>query len=187
MREGAYIFVVVNSLRQRQNGRLFADDTFKRIFLNENIIISTKNSLKFVPKGLFDNIPALVLIMAWRRPGDKPLSEPMMVSSPTHICVTRPQWVNFDALAQASDIQIERRQVVFLCWMQDSNPRSQTPIRQQKDHSVANERRYIHSYLITTALICWALTQNNLWEVVYLITLAWQLYSFCFGWYSGDT
>ena len=32
--------------------------------------------------------------MAWRRPGDKPLSETMMVSSPTHICVTRPQWVN---------------------------------------------------------------------------------------------
>ena len=35
--------------------------------------------------------------------------------------------VNFDALAQASDIQIERRQVVFLCWMQDLNPGSQTP------------------------------------------------------------
>ena len=32
--------------------------------------------------------------MAWRRPGDKPLSEPMMVSLMTHICVTRPQWVN---------------------------------------------------------------------------------------------
>ena len=30
--------------------------------------------------------------------------------------------VNFDALAQASDFLIERRQVVFLCWMQDSNP-----------------------------------------------------------------
>ena len=39
------------------------------------------------------NIPALVQIMAWRRPGDKPLSEPMMISLPTHICVTRPQWV----------------------------------------------------------------------------------------------
>ena len=39
--------------------------------------------------------------MAWRRPGDKPLSEPMMVSSPTHICVTRPQWVNaYDHNAQ---------------------------------------------------------------------------------------
>ena len=83
-----------NSLRPRQNGRLFADDTFKRIFLNENIRISTKNSLKFVPKGLINNIPALVLIMAWRRPGDKPLSEPMLVRPVTHICITRPQWVN---------------------------------------------------------------------------------------------
>ena len=32
--------------------------------------------------------------MVWRRSGDKPLSEPMMVSLLTHICVTRPQWVN---------------------------------------------------------------------------------------------
>ena len=31
--------------------------------------------------------------MAWRRPGDKPLSEAMMVSLLTHICVARPQWV----------------------------------------------------------------------------------------------
>ena len=84
----------LNSLRPRQNGRLFADDTFKRIVLNENIRISTKNSLKFVPKGLINNMPALVLIMAWRRPGDKPLSEPMLVRSLTNICVTQPQWVN---------------------------------------------------------------------------------------------
>ena len=32
--------------------------------------------------------------MAWRRPGAKPLSEPMMVSLLTHLCVTRPQRVN---------------------------------------------------------------------------------------------
>ena len=32
--------------------------------------------------------------MGWRRPGDKPLSEPMMVCLLTHICVTWPQWVN---------------------------------------------------------------------------------------------
>ena len=50
-------------------------------------------SLKFVPKGRINNIPALVQIMAWRRPGNKPLSEPMMVSLLTHICVTMPQWV----------------------------------------------------------------------------------------------
>ena len=62
------------------------------------IRISIKISLKFVPKGLISNIPALVLIMAWRRPGDKPLTEPMMVRSLTHICVTRPQWVNHSCL-----------------------------------------------------------------------------------------
>ena len=49
--------------------------------------------LKFVPKVRINNVPALVQIMSWRRPGDKPLSEPMMVSLLTHICVTRPQWV----------------------------------------------------------------------------------------------
>ena len=36
------------------------DDTFRLIFLNENVKISTKISLKFVPKGPNNNIPALV-------------------------------------------------------------------------------------------------------------------------------
>ena len=84
---------MINTLRLRQNGHHFADHTFKCIFLNENVRISIKISLKCVPMGPMNNIPALVQIMAWRRPGDKPLSESMMVSLPTHICVTRPQWV----------------------------------------------------------------------------------------------
>ena len=83
-----------NTLGPRQNGRHFADDIFKYIFLNENISIAIEISLKFVLKGPINNIPALVQIMAWCRPGDKPLSEPLMVSLPTHICVTRPQWFN---------------------------------------------------------------------------------------------
>ena len=82
-----------NTLRPRRNEQHFADDIFKRIFFNENVWISIKISLMFVPKGPINNIPALVQIMAWRLSGDKPLSEPMMVSLPTHICVTRPQWV----------------------------------------------------------------------------------------------
>ena len=85
---------VLNTLRPRQNGRHFPDDMFKCIFLNENVWIVIKFSLKFVPKCSINNIPALVQIMAWRRPGDNPLSEPMMVILLTHICVTRPQWVN---------------------------------------------------------------------------------------------
>ena len=32
----------------------------------------------------------MVQIMAWRRTGDKPLSEPMMVTLPMHVFVTRP-------------------------------------------------------------------------------------------------
>ena len=84
----------LNTLRQRQHGRHFADDTFKCIFLNENVWIPIKISLKFVLKGPINNIPALFQIMAWRRPGDKPLSEPIMVSLPTHICPAQPQWVN---------------------------------------------------------------------------------------------
>ena len=47
--------------------------------------ISIKMSLKFVPKGPVKDIPTLIQIMAWRGPGDKPLSEPMMVSLLTHI------------------------------------------------------------------------------------------------------
>ena len=69
------------------------DDIFKCIFFNENVWISITISMKFAPKGPINDIPALVQIMAWRRPGDKPLSEPMMVSLLTHLCVTRPQWV----------------------------------------------------------------------------------------------
>ena len=84
----------LNTFRPTENGRHLADDIFKGIFLNENVWIPIKFSLKFVPTGPIHNIPALIQIMAWRRPGDKPLSEPMVVSLLTHICVSRPQWVN---------------------------------------------------------------------------------------------
>ena len=68
--------------------------TFSNAFSwNENVWISIKISLKFVPKGPINNILALVQMMAWCRPGDKPLSELMLVSLLTHICVIRPQWV----------------------------------------------------------------------------------------------
>ena len=80
------------TLRPRQNGRHFPDDIFKCIFLIENVWISVTMSLKFVSRGPISNIPTLVQVMAWHRPGDKPLSEPLMVRLPTHICVTRPQW-----------------------------------------------------------------------------------------------
>ena len=85
------------SLRPRWNRRHFADDSFKCIFLNENIFISIKLSLQFIHNGLINNIPALDQIMAWCRPSDKPFSEPMQSIWLTLICVTRPQlhWAPF--------------------------------------------------------------------------------------------
>ena len=50
---------------------IVADDMFKWIFLNENGRIPIQISLKFVPRGPIDNKPALIQIVAWRRPGDK--------------------------------------------------------------------------------------------------------------------
>ena len=88
----AWITPKFNTLRPTQNGQHFADDIFKRIYFNENVWIAIKISLKVVHKDPINNIPALVQIMDWRCPADKPLSEPMVISFPTHICITQPQW-----------------------------------------------------------------------------------------------
>ena len=87
-----------NTLKPRQNGRRFSDDVFNCIVLNENAWIFFKISLNFVLKGPINNIPALDQTMAWRRAGDKPLSESIMIILPTHICVTWPQWVHYRKL-----------------------------------------------------------------------------------------
>ena len=50
----------INTLRPRQNGRHFSDDILKCVLLNDNVWIPIEISLKFVPKGPIDNIPALV-------------------------------------------------------------------------------------------------------------------------------
>ena len=68
----------VNILRLRQNGCHFPDNIFKWIFVNGNAWILIKISLKFVPSDPLNNILALVEILAWCQPDDKPLFEPMM-------------------------------------------------------------------------------------------------------------
>ena len=70
----------------RENGRHFPDDIFKCIFLNENVRIASNISLNCVLYGPIDYKSALVQIMAWRRAGDKPLSEPMMTAWLYPIC-----------------------------------------------------------------------------------------------------
>ena len=82
--------------------------------------------MKFVPKSPINNIQALIQIMAWRRPGDKSLSEPMMVSL-THICVTRPQWIKttmevvcyfaFNTSDKINEFSSDHRQAWIKGWM----------------------------------------------------------------------
>ena len=84
----------LNTLTPRHNYRHFTDDIFKCFFLNENVWISLRMSLKLLLKIRINNIPALLQIIVWRWLGDKPLSELMMVKLLTHKCVTRPLWVN---------------------------------------------------------------------------------------------
>ena len=58
---------------------ILPDDNFKCIFLNENDRIPIPISLKFIPRSPIDSKPALVQVMAWRRRGDKPFPEPLLI------------------------------------------------------------------------------------------------------------
>ena len=65
-----------NTSRLRQKAVIF-QTTFPNAFSWMKMDkILFKISLKFVPQGPINYIPALVQIMAWRHPGDKPLSVP---------------------------------------------------------------------------------------------------------------
>ena len=120
-----YICVIFfDKLRPRPNGRYFPEYIVKSIFLNDNVYIFIKISLKFVLKGPFNNIPALVQIMAWRRPGDRAQSEPMMDRLQTPICVTQPQWVK--SHIQIGDISISKHQlhdIAKVCKLQSTTIR----------------------------------------------------------------
>ena len=82
----------INTLRPRRNGQGFADGIFKRIFVNESVWI---HWLLFVRSNEQYSRIGLDKMMARGRPEDKPLSEPMAICLPTHICFTLPQWIKY--------------------------------------------------------------------------------------------
>ena len=63
----ACCLAAINSSLPGQNGRHFADNIFKHLFMNEKWCIFIQISLRFVPKGAIDSKSALVQVMAWRR------------------------------------------------------------------------------------------------------------------------
>ena len=109
-----------------------------------------KISLKFVPKCPINNIPALVQIMAWRRPGDKPLSETIMYNILTHIYVARPQWVKMQTLCF-----IPKWLIIMIT----------LPCNYMKDYLYQRwfQQRYITQIFIQSSTIngCYPFLQNN--------------------------
>ena len=144
---------IFNTLGPRQNGRHFADDIFKCIFVNENVWIPIKISLKFVPKGSINNNPVLFQIMAWRRPGNKPLSEPMMVCSLTHICVTRLQWVKYNFMDENA-MKIWKLEISWIMHM----VHAMLCFRDHSGMGSVNEKR---RYVVTSFPVGLAQTQND--------------------------
>ena len=84
-----------NTLRPKRNVCHFTDSILKCVFLDKTYEFRLRHHWSLFIRIQLTITPALVQIMAWRRPGNKPLSETFVVSSLAHICVAQPQWVNF--------------------------------------------------------------------------------------------
>ena len=108
-----YQFIVCNSSPPGRNGRHFADDICKCIFLNENVLLSIKIPLKFIPNGPISNIPALVQIMAWRRPGH--YLNQYWPNSLTHICGIRSRWVKLSGICIHQMIMYASKISMYTC------------------------------------------------------------------------
>ena len=112
--------VRLNTFRPSHGGRHFTDDIWKCIFLNANLWISIKIWLKIILTGPINNIPALVQIMAWCRPGDKPLSEPIMNNLLPQICVTRPEWAKLKSNKTSFAYNVHcGRWTPAICWTEN--------------------------------------------------------------------
>ena len=129
------------------------------IFLNGNVLIPIKISLKFVCKGAINNIPALVQTVAWNRPGDKSLSEPAVASLPTYRCVTRPQWLIY-ALA-------------CLLWFGIGQMSPYLTITSHEGHGASDNRwldcfstAYSGWYILFTCHL-WAISTHNWWIAIH--------------------
>ena len=133
--------------------------TFANISSMKMFECQLKFSLKDVPNGSTNNIPALVSIKTWCRPGNKPLSEPIMVRLPPYICITWPQWVNTsepeqngchyaDWISQSNFFYIccpfyWVNSILDLCLSQFSNLDSDCLAAQQPD----NSKQYLFIYI----------------------------------------
>ena len=155
-----------NTLRLRWNGQHFTDDIFKCILFNENVWIFIKMSLKFIHKSPINDFPALFKIMTWHHPGDNSLSEPMMVSLLTHICATRPKWVN-----PCGPICIHNADLVITVSEDVLAPNGARP---SADMKVDGKSRHVW-FKVTPAIMISNSPFDEIWGEVLFLTKVWFL------------
>ena len=89
---------------------ILADKIYK-IFLYEYDRIQIQISLKVVPKSPINNKPALVQVMAWHWPGNKPLHEPMMAQLPyAHMR-------HFERRVKEATSKIMEKYIKYITWI----------------------------------------------------------------------
>ena len=98
---GCSCLAVVITHWDRGNMATVSQKTFSNTFSSTKMFAFHLNFTE-VHSYKSSKIPALFQIMAWCHPGDKPLSETMMVRLRMYICVTQPQWVSGDSLEYMS-------------------------------------------------------------------------------------
>ena len=171
---------VPNTLTPRQNGCHFPDDIFKGIFLNGKVWVLIQISLKFVSRGPINNIPTLVQIMAWCRPNNKPLSEPLMVNFLRHVCVTRPQWVNhksYHLVLRSLQVQWWLKlgsKMESLCFNLGNFAQEQlNSLARGRCESIFRSTWYIYIYAVTnfslSLMAGWILWNRPIWMLLDLI------------------
>ena len=140
----------------------------KALFLNENVKISIGISLKCFPKVRINNITPLVQIMPWRRPGDKPLSDPMMARLPTHICVTRLSELkssDCNSFKYWADFNYGGQTLIWLAetWLHDRAPGQwNTPLSLPVYHCQITTMAFCQrSNRAVEYMQCWAILQRD--------------------------
>ena len=101
----------------------FRGQHFQMHFLERKSCALIAISLNFVPRGPYDNKLAWVQVTAWRRTGDKPSSEPMLLGSMTHICSTRERWIKiYSTLFTQSNLQYVSVELIMVWHRTDTRP-----------------------------------------------------------------
>ena len=101
---------VLKTLKHQQNRCRFAEEIFKKKILVWNLYFDS-NFTESCSEWTNKQKASMVLIMTWRRTGDKPLAEPMLdwyidiyMCIYIYICVNWPQWVNAQSKTKLSPL-----------------------------------------------------------------------------------